>query len=971
MKKIKTLLILSGLMVATLAGCDNNSTPSSNSSTSEPSSAISSSSTSEASTSESSSSESSSSSSAPIVKAIESIRIASLPTKRNYFVGQEIDQSGLQVKAVYNTGEEEDIPASEYDIFDYDSMMVGEQTVAVVYGDFEATFKVTVEAIALASVAITSGPQKTEYFVGDDLDLSGIEIKAIFNNGDEFALTPRQCKFSGFDSVEPGEKTVTVVYGEKQARFTVNVNPVALIGIRVDEQPDVVSYYVGEEFNAAGLKVNGVFNNGSEEELQADAYQLSGFDSSKAGMQEITVNYQTFNTSFNVTVIGEDGIVISAPNKTIYGVGDEFDPTGIKVSKKYQDGTLVEIENAEYQVEGFDSSTEGEKTITVTYGEVVSSQKVFVSSKTDWTDEEKALMNIENENALLVYELPYYLGLEMGIGGLVSPEDPNEAVVEWVEARTNCEASVAILKEYKAMIEGIKTSKDEQAWARFEVAGGNSRYTDDLDYLGFDEYSNVYQYARWYNDNTQSPYYQVLSIGLDPDGKLLLVSTMCCLGYAGYGLDGGGFYAMGYETSGNKYDMVEELGGIIDERAQDTFEDADTFGCGFMDGIKFPVYDENSVVFFSSKQHDSPYIGTNMYSAFYDGASCELELSNDYGDNPSYNENNVKALVKTLEVNNGLTFVEDKESHLTTAYVTSFTYNYFDLTVSYRFSDGYIIVDITVDGFDIPFASDFYLDVYTKGMVKAAGTSATFNEVADSYSYNEVANVASKSYSLGSAETSSGAVNGIVGSDRDIAINGIKRATGLSGVNVDDLEWNTIDAYSAGQAKVNKETATQYLLDSNDSNKLSFVSGDNSYVAVYDPDEGTLTVAITSVSNPDDPGSVVVFTAEQFKAASGSNNDPFAGTWNNGELKITLGKSSSKVLEQSLTFNAFEKDGKTMQYTVLLKVVYNETTGHYEKICTVTCACVDAPEPAPEQGNEDPAPEQGGDQGGEQNPGQD
>ena len=60
-----------------------------------------------------------------------------------------------------------------------------------------------------------------------------------------------------------------------------------------------------------------------------------------------------------------ESITVSGPTKTEYEIGDELDLTGLVVTAHYSDGSEVAVED--YEVSGFDSSTAGEKTITVTY----------------------------------------------------------------------------------------------------------------------------------------------------------------------------------------------------------------------------------------------------------------------------------------------------------------------------------------------------------------------------------------------------------------------------------------------------------------------------------------------------------------------------------------------------------------------------------------------------------------------------
>ena len=77
----------------------------------------------------------------------------------------------------------------------------------------------------------------------------------------------------------------------------------------------------------------------------------------------------------NVTLV-EDSAAVSdvasiavtkQPTKTVYATGETFDLSGMVVTATMSDGTTAELGEGEYTVSEFDSSTAGEKTITVTY----------------------------------------------------------------------------------------------------------------------------------------------------------------------------------------------------------------------------------------------------------------------------------------------------------------------------------------------------------------------------------------------------------------------------------------------------------------------------------------------------------------------------------------------------------------------------------------------------------------------------
>lgn len=75
--------------------------------------------------------------------------------------------------------------------------------------------------------------------------------------------------------------------------------------------------------------------------------------------------------------------IVSKPSKTVYTVGDELDLTGMQVVAKLKDGTTMDVTNR-VTVTGFDSSSEGTKTVTVHYGtEFSATFEIIVKGKVD------------------------------------------------------------------------------------------------------------------------------------------------------------------------------------------------------------------------------------------------------------------------------------------------------------------------------------------------------------------------------------------------------------------------------------------------------------------------------------------------------------------------------------------------------------------------------------------------------------
>lgn len=140
--------------------------------------------------------------------------------------------------------------------------------------------------------------------------------------------------------------------------------------------PDKLIYAVGEELELSGLAVEISYSNGTTE--AATGYAVSGFDSTVAGEKTITVTYQGYTATFVVTVYGAvTGIRIAQyPNKIYYKLNEPLDATGLQVLV-ITDGGLERI-ITDYTLSELDSSTVGNKQITVTYEVPVSADTTAV-----------------------------------------------------------------------------------------------------------------------------------------------------------------------------------------------------------------------------------------------------------------------------------------------------------------------------------------------------------------------------------------------------------------------------------------------------------------------------------------------------------------------------------------------------------------------------------------------------------------
>ena len=147
--------------------------------------------------------------------AVSGISIKTQPNQTVYEVNDQLNLAGLVLEVIYEDGSKSEV-AEGFDVSQVDMSTVGEKTITVTYQGKTAAFKVTVKetekpVVTLESITI-SGPSKTEYKIGDKLDLTGLVVIAHYSDGSYQEVTDYEV--SGFDSTAAGKKTITVRYVE-------------------------------------------------------------------------------------------------------------------------------------------------------------------------------------------------------------------------------------------------------------------------------------------------------------------------------------------------------------------------------------------------------------------------------------------------------------------------------------------------------------------------------------------------------------------------------------------------------------------------------------------------------------------------------------------------------------------------------------------------------------------------------------
>lgn len=304
-------------------------------------------------------------------KYVTGITVSKMPNKTTYYQGELFDSTGLEVSKTYNDGTSES--TTDYELSGFDSSSAGTKTITVTTSGKTTTFEISVSEASITAISVTTMPSKVNYHVGKEFDSTGIVVTATASDGNTIDVT-KDCTYSGFDSSSPKQCEITVHYGSFTCTFEVTI--IRLTILEVTHMPTKTKYFTGETFDSTGLIITAYYDNGTSE--QVTDYTLSNPDMSTYGNKTVTVTFDGKTVDFSILVVDISGIEVKTmPTKTEYPKGDVFDTTGLSILVKYTDGTSETITTG-FEVSGFDSSSVGEKTITVTYKTHTTTFKVAV-----------------------------------------------------------------------------------------------------------------------------------------------------------------------------------------------------------------------------------------------------------------------------------------------------------------------------------------------------------------------------------------------------------------------------------------------------------------------------------------------------------------------------------------------------------------------------------------------------------------
>ncbi len=254
---------------------------------------------------------------------LSKITVENMPTKTTYNAGESFDAAGLALTAAYSDGSTQTI-LSGFVCTPIELTTAGTQTITVTYEDKTTTFGVTVVPVTLMSIAVKTMPTKTTYNAGESFDAAGLTLTAAYSDGSTRTVSSGfTCAPTALSTI--GAQTIAVTYEGRTTTLAVQVNPAALTKIAIETMPEKTTYTVGERFDPTGLTLTATYSDGSTQMIPS-GFVCTPTTLTTAGMQTVTVTYESKPTTLIVTVLPDSGVSMRVtPKEAAVSAGEHVD----------------------------------------------------------------------------------------------------------------------------------------------------------------------------------------------------------------------------------------------------------------------------------------------------------------------------------------------------------------------------------------------------------------------------------------------------------------------------------------------------------------------------------------------------------------------------------------------------------------------------------------------------------------------
>lgn len=204
----------------------------------------------------------------------------------------------------------------------------------------------------LQNLTFSGNFEKNTYKIGDSFNPKGITIIAHFIDSKNNTSTQDVTSLGSWNIKTITSSTTSVTftykYGSISKSLTFDLNVISLDHLEIEGELIKEKYAINDKFDPAGVKIKAFYSDNSFEEV---TNKVSWNPSTiSRGTNYVTCSYTeggiTKTLSLPIELLTVTDIqMIGEPTKTIYNVGEKFDPSGLDFIASYNDGSNSSVKS--------------------------------------------------------------------------------------------------------------------------------------------------------------------------------------------------------------------------------------------------------------------------------------------------------------------------------------------------------------------------------------------------------------------------------------------------------------------------------------------------------------------------------------------------------------------------------------------------------------------------------------------------
>lgn len=321
-------------------------------------------------------------------KSLVSISVSKTPNKLTYLEGKDkLNLTGGEITLLYDNDQQETVPMSETTVIGFNNKRVGTQTLTVFYRNFDTTFDVEVTAKTVSYIVIAKQPDTLVFLEDkDELNVSGGQIRVVYNNDTEEIIDIEKDMVSGYDNSVVGMQTLIITYEGSKTYYEVEIIAKKLIDVSLNDLPAKLVYREQKDkLDVTGGRLLLTYNNDTKEYVELNLSMVKGFDNTIVGKQTLTIEYKGYTLEYEIEIIAKSVVSISitaTPYLTTYlEAKDNLNVAGGRVVIYYDNDTSEIVDMTSDMVSGFDNTQIGNQTLTVNIQGKTATFDIFVKAK--------------------------------------------------------------------------------------------------------------------------------------------------------------------------------------------------------------------------------------------------------------------------------------------------------------------------------------------------------------------------------------------------------------------------------------------------------------------------------------------------------------------------------------------------------------------------------------------------------------